>query len=90
MFNLSDHSEVRLINGKDSSEGWLKVKYEGKWGNVCATGFGEKDAKVVCRMLGFETRYLWFSYYTICGANLERFLNNIIYCQKFNYIRQVF
>ncbi|CAC5364415.1 unnamed protein product [Mytilus coruscus] len=50
------HTEVRLTNGNSSFEGRLEVKHNGHWGNVCATGFDENDAKVVCRMLGFETR----------------------------------
>lgn len=58
LLNVSDHTEVRLTKGNSSFEGRIEVKYNGHWGNVCATEFGENDARVVCRMLGFETRYI--------------------------------
>lgn len=45
---------IRLIKGTAASptEGRLEVKLGPWWGAVCSTGFGNKEAKVVCRMKG--------------------------------------
>jgi len=42
--------EVRL----SPNEGLLEVKHKGVWGTVCKDEFGQKEADVFCRMLGYE------------------------------------
>ncbi|CAD5124263.1 DgyrCDS12557 [Dimorphilus gyrociliatus] len=47
--------EIRLENGvKDQSTGKVKVKIAGVEGRLCADGWTDEDAKVVCRSLGFN------------------------------------
>lgn len=56
-----DETPLRL-NGKHSdSEGIVEVyipteKYW-EWIPLCADGFGDQEAKVICRSLNFSTRY---------------------------------
>ena len=48
--------QVRLIDGPDVRTGRVEVKLHGVWGTVCGNSFfGEEEAKVVCRWLGFST-----------------------------------
>ncbi|XP_049832899.1 serine protease svh-1-like isoform X1 [Schistocerca gregaria] len=46
--------EIRLSGGNSSREGRIEVRYHGLWGTVCDDDFGENEAEVMCRMLGFN------------------------------------
>ena len=46
--------EVRLVGGNNQYEGRLEIRWNGVWGTVCDDGFGNVDAAVVCRQLGFS------------------------------------
>jgi len=35
--------------------GPVSVRRYGLWGHVCSSGFGDKEARVVCRDLGFSS-----------------------------------
>ena len=43
---------MRLVGGRDNSEGRLEVNNEEVWGTVCSDGFDRNDANVVCKYLG--------------------------------------
>jgi len=43
---------VRLVGGTKRSEGRLQVADSG-WKQVCASGFGEKEARAACRSMGY-------------------------------------
>ncbi|XP_030851601.1 deleted in malignant brain tumors 1 protein-like [Strongylocentrotus purpuratus] len=50
----ADPFKVRLTDGAKDSEGRVEVMYDGSWGTVCDNGWDLNDARVVCRMLGFD------------------------------------
>lgn len=45
---------LRLIDGSHSKEGRLEIFHSGIWGSVCDDIFGQPDATVACKQLGFR------------------------------------
>ncbi|XP_069741458.1 neurotrypsin [Narcine bancroftii] len=45
---------LRLVGGRDSSEGRLEIYRNGAWGTVCDDKWTERNTRVVCRQLGFR------------------------------------
>ncbi|XP_078612620.1 scavenger receptor cysteine-rich domain-containing protein DMBT1-like isoform X2 [Branchiostoma floridae x Branchiostoma japonicum] len=51
--------QVRLRGGNNYSYGRLEVYYHGQWGTVCSDYFDYREARIVCRELGFPDYYTY-------------------------------
>lgn len=56
LFNLAicEDGALRLVGGRNDSEGRIEVCYRENWGTICDDGFDTFDASVICRQLGFS------------------------------------
>ena len=47
------NGELRLQGGPRASEGTVEICIDNVWGNILENGFGDKDASLVCKLLGY-------------------------------------
>ena len=47
------HGEVHLLFGSNEREGTVEVCVHGYWGTICDNGWDSRDARVICRQLGY-------------------------------------
>ncbi|XP_025103062.1 deleted in malignant brain tumors 1 protein-like [Pomacea canaliculata] len=52
--NITHQLKARVVGGT-AEAGRLEIFYDGTWNTVCHDGFGQKEALVACRMLGFNS-----------------------------------
>ncbi|XP_063406012.1 deleted in malignant brain tumors 1 protein-like [Mytilus trossulus] len=51
--STEDEGDLRIRPGYAKNQGRLEIKYRGEWGTVCHNHFGNVDAEVACRQLGY-------------------------------------
>ncbi len=64
------NGDIRLVNGPSDREGRVEVCWGSDWGTVCDDFWGDADAEVVCRQLGFRSEGEPASKLTLVSINL--------------------
>lgn len=47
---------LRLVGGTGPANGRVEIFHGGRWETICGNKFGEKEAAVACRQLGFSSK----------------------------------
>ncbi|XP_052262075.1 uncharacterized protein LOC127865958 isoform X2 [Dreissena polymorpha] len=55
--NCRPETPLRLVGGNTYS-GIIEIEYNNTWGTICDREFDDNDAKVICRMKGYNTESL--------------------------------
>ncbi|CAC5384294.1 DMBT1 [Mytilus coruscus] len=71
---------VRLEGGTVPNEGRVEVYHQGQWGTMCDDGFTVNDARVICRMLGFETKNVTINPTSYFGTSILKIMMDDIRC----------
>ena len=48
------NGDVRLVDGGSPDQGRVEMCFNGRWGTVHSDSWGNTDAAVVCRQLGYD------------------------------------
>ncbi|XP_069112364.1 scavenger receptor cysteine-rich domain-containing protein DMBT1-like isoform X1 [Argopecten irradians] len=65
-----DEFSVRLMEGFSNTSGRVEVFYDGEWGTICSSRWGDNDAKVVCRMLGYSENVNYYNTFFPRGTGM--------------------
>lgn len=52
--DIPTEMSVSLINGRIKSEGIVRVRHNATWWTICDFQWDEREASIVCRMLGYS------------------------------------
>ena len=48
-------TDVQLVGGETEREGRVEMCFNGVWGAVCASGWNDIAANIVCKQLGYTS-----------------------------------
>ena len=68
---------VRLHGARTNFSGRVEVFYSGKWGRICPNKWDIRDAKVICRQLGFKNAIAEFTGSDIGHSRLSFLMSDV-------------
>jgi len=76
-----DHVFVRLNGNHMATGGFVEVYANGQWGTICDDGWDDRDAAVICRMIGFSENGAQATNHSHDGQGRRLILLDNVNCQ---------
>lgn len=51
-----NETDIQLVNGRTQKDGKVEICLDGTWGSVCDDNWNLRNARVVCRQMGYDGR----------------------------------
>ena len=74
--------DIRVVDGSNELEGRVEVCVDGVWGTVCSDLWGNEEASVACRQLGFSQTGIII--YCKSGISLLKYFCSLWHLRKLN------
>ena len=68
---------MRLVEGTNSFEGRVEICRSSSWYTVCDVGWDNRDARVVCRQLGFSIAGMSSKYQRSIPSSILHFFKDL-------------
>ena len=67
--DICTYGDIRLVGGSDQYEGRVEVCIYDQWGTVCDDQWGDSDAAVVCKQLGYVSEGI--KHASFCDVDID-------------------
>ena len=82
---IGQEGDLRLRGSNTDGQGRVEIYHAGQWGTICSNSFGEREARVACKQLGYldyDDGYVWAWYQSPRGQATDRVWLSNLYCRE--------
>ena len=68
-------NDIRLVDGVTPADGRVEICLNGYWGTLCQEHWGYKEARVVCRQLGYDGCESYIAKHSVSDSLFIQFMS---------------